>query len=143
MIRTDRELYNGDRYVLVSAATEATVRDLENATTDYPPEILDRYLQIPVDFSPTVTEEAQRLTAGLTTPYAKAKAIESYLRTIPYNDAIPAPPPGADPIEYFLYDIQQGYCDYYATAMAMMLRASKSMPIISAIVANDPIWTHR
>ena len=124
MIRTDRELFNGDRYLLVSAATEATVRDLENATTDYAPEILDRYLQIPVDFSPRVTEEAQRLTAGLTTPYAKAKAIESYLRTIPYNDAIPAPPPDADPIEYFLYDIQQGYCDYYATAMAMMLRVA-------------------
>jgi hypothetical protein len=28
-----------------------------------------------------------------------------------------------DPLEYFLFDIQRGYCDYYATAMAMMLRA--------------------
>jgi hypothetical protein len=27
-----------------------------------------------------------------------------------------------DPLEYFLFDIQRGYCDYYATAMAMMLR---------------------
>jgi len=124
MIRADRDLFNGDRYVLVSAVTEATVRALQNTTADYPPEILDRYLQIPADFSPRVMEEAQRLTAGLSTPYDKAKAIESYLRAIPYNDAIPAPQPDADPIEYFLYEIQQGYCDYYATAMAMMLRVA-------------------
>lgn len=123
MMHTDRDLFNGDRYVIVSAATEATVRDLEGATTDYPPEILERYLQIPTDFSPRVIAEAQRLVAGLPTPYNKTKAIEGYLRTIPYNDAIAPPPPDTDPIEYFLYEIQQGYCDYYATAMAMMLRA--------------------
>ena len=63
------------------------------------------------------------MTASATTPYAKAKAIESYLRTIPYNDAIPAPPASVDPLEYFLFDLHQGYCDYYATAMAMMLRS--------------------
>ena len=40
-----------------------------------------------------------------------------------YNDAIEAPPEGRDPVEYFLYDIRQGYCDYYATSMALMLRS--------------------
>lgn len=122
MLRTNRELFNGDRYVLVSAATEATVRDLENASQNYPPEILDRFVQLPEEFPANVAELAQQLTLGATTPYAKAKAIEAYLRTIPYNDAIPAPPAGRDPLEYFLFDIQEGYCDYYATAMAMMLR---------------------
>lgn len=122
LIRTNRELFNGDRYVLVSAATEATVRDLQNASQTYPPEILDRFVQIPEDFPASVAELARQLTTGLVTPYDKAKAIEAYLRTIPYNDAIPAPPAGRDPIEYFLFDIREGYCDYYATAMAMMLR---------------------
>jgi transglutaminase-like putative cysteine protease len=122
MLRTNRELFNGDRYVLVSAATEATVRDLENASQNYPPEILERFVQLPEEFPAKVAELAQQLTLGATTPYAKAKAIEAYLRTIPYNDAIPAPPAGRDPLEYFLFDIQEGYCDYYATAMAMMLR---------------------
>ena len=65
---------------------------------------------------------AQQLTANAVTPYEKAKAIEAYLRTLPYDDAIAAPPAGVDPLEYFLFDIQRGYCDYYATAMAMMLR---------------------
>lgn len=123
MMRADRDLFHGDRYVMISAATEASVFDLENAGAAYPAEILDRYLQSPDGFSPRVTALAQELTAGTTTAYAKAKAIESYLRTIPYNDDIPAPPSNADPIEYFLFELQQGYCDYYATAMAMMLRS--------------------
>ncbi len=46
-----------------------------------------------------------------------------HLRTLEYNDAIEAPPADRDPVEYFLYDIRQGYCDYYATAMAVMLRS--------------------
>ena len=117
-----RELGQGDRYTFVSAATTATVRDLESAGADYPAEIADQFIQIPPDFSPRISELALQLTADAATPYAKAKAVETYLRTIPYNDAIPAPPADADPLEYFLFDIQEGYCDYYASAMAMMLR---------------------
>lgn len=122
MIRTNRELNPGDRYILVSAATDATVRDLQASSQTYPVEIADLFLQVPEGFSSAVAQLAQEITTGLTTPYDKAKAIESYLRTITYNDAISAPPAGRDPLEYFLFDIQEGYCDYYATAMAMMLR---------------------
>ncbi len=122
-VRAERELDHGDRYTFVSAVTDAAIQDLEQAGVNYPPEIVDRFIQLPPEFSPQVAGLAQALTADATTPYAKAKAIETYLRTIPYNDAIPAPPAGVDPLEYFLFDIQQGYCDYYATAMAMMLRS--------------------
>ncbi len=63
------------------------------------------------------------VTADAETVYDKARALELRLRTIEYNDAIEAPPPERDPVEYFLYDIRQGYCDYYATSMAVMLRS--------------------
>jgi transglutaminase-like putative cysteine protease len=66
---------------------------------------------------------AQQLTPTRRRPTPRRRPSRAYLRTIPYNDAIPAPPPGQDPLEYFLFDIQEGYCDYYATAMAMMLRS--------------------
>lgn len=122
IVRAARDLDNGDSYTFVSAATKASIQDLENASTDYPAEILDKFLQIPPEFSPRVRGLAQELTASAVTPYEKAKAIEAYLRTLPYDDAIAAPPAGADPLEYFLFDIKRGYCDYYATAMAMMLR---------------------
>jgi transglutaminase-like putative cysteine protease len=122
LVRASRDLAQGDSYAFVSAATKATIQDLLNVSADYPAEVVDKFVQIPPEFSPRVVELAQGLTANAVTTYDKAKAIETYLRTIPYDDAIPAPPAGVDPLEYFLFDIQRGYCDYYATAMAMMLR---------------------
>jgi transglutaminase-like putative cysteine protease len=122
MVRARETLDIGDAYTLLSSATTVTELALENAGEEYPASIVDRFVQIPADFSPQVIALAQTLTVSATTSFAKAKAIESYLRTIPYNDAISAPPPDMDPLEYFLFDIREGYCDYYATAMAMMLR---------------------
>jgi hypothetical protein len=66
---------------------------------------------------------ARTLTEPFPTVYEKTKAVESYLRGITYDDKIPAPGAGVDPLEYFLFEIQRGYCDYYASAMATMLRS--------------------
>jgi transglutaminase-like putative cysteine protease len=121
--RARSELASGDSYSLVSQYADVTRRALEGASTNYSDAILEKYLQLPENFSQRVAQTAITVTAELETPYTKAKAIETYLRTIPYNDAIPAPPPEIDPIEYFLYDIGEGYCDYYATAMVLMLRS--------------------
>src|SRR3972149_7569533 len=56
--------------------------------------------------------------------YDKAKAIEAYLRTYPYDLEVPAPPEGQDVADYFLFDLKKGYCDYYATAMVVLARSS-------------------
>ena len=112
-----------DTYSVISRQTVVTERALLEATADYPPEILDRYLQLPADFSQRVADLAGEVTAGQATTYEKVKAVESYLRTIPYTDTIAAPAADVDPVEYFLFDIRTGYCDYYASAMATMLRS--------------------
>ncbi|MBX3361183.1 MAG: DUF3488 domain-containing protein [Phycisphaeraceae bacterium] len=53
-----------------------------------------------------------------------AQAIESYLRiTYGYTLDILAPRPGRDPIEFFLFDSQQGHCEYFASALAAMCRS--------------------
>ncbi len=123
MVRARETLDIGDEYTILSSATAVSVESMQNASTDYPIEILDRYVQLPEAFPARVVDLAYTLTVSETTAYGKAKAIESYLRTIPYNDNIAAPPADRDPIEYFLFDIRTGYCDYYATAMAMMMRS--------------------
>jgi len=120
--RSRRTLDVGDTYTVISRQTAVTRSALASVSADYPPLITDRYLQLPENFSPRVAELAQSLTAPYSTVYEKAKAVETYLRNIEYNDKISAPPPDVDPIEYFLFEIQEGYCDYYATAMATMLR---------------------
>lgn len=122
MARPQQMLEAEARYTVVSAKTRVTERALNEASTDYPQSIAEQYLQLPDDVSQRVLEDARTITADRPTVYAKARAVETYLRGITYNDNIEAPPPGRDPVEYFLYDIREGYCDYYATAMVVMLR---------------------
>jgi hypothetical protein len=67
---------------------------------------------------------ALELTATLPTPYERARAIESYLRDIPYSLDVPLPPRDDDAIDYYLFDLKQGYCDYAASAMVVLSRAA-------------------
>lgn len=121
--RSRQGLEANDSYVVVSAQTMITERALEEAGTEYPESIRETYLQLPENFSQRVAAEAQTIAAGQPNVYAKARAIETFLRSYTYNDNIEAPPPDRDPVEYFLYDIREGYCDYYATSMVVMLRS--------------------
>lgn len=116
-------LVTGDTYTAVAAIPDPDEQSLRQAGTDYPPEIAEHYTRLPPTVPPEVAQLARELTEGLDTPYDKAKAIERYLRTIPYDETIPPPPPGEDGVYYFLFDIRAGYCDYYASAMAVMLRS--------------------
>ncbi len=109
-------------YQVMSSLTKATVWELENAGPEVPEHIRERYLQVPDSVDPAVGQLAATLTANAYTPYAKAKSLERALRRIPYSEDIQGAPPGVDPVSYFLFDLQQGYCDYYATSMVIMLR---------------------
>ena len=69
-------------------------------------------------------ELAREIVAAKPNPYDKAKAIENYLRTYPYDLEVSAPPEDQDVADYFLFDLKRGYCDYYATAMVVLARSS-------------------
>lgn len=105
---------------LVNTTTEA---ELRAAGTNYPDRILKRYLFVPQGVPARVKTLAQDLTATSVTPYDRAKAIETHLRTYPYTLDLPAPPTHRDIVDYFLFDLQQGYCDYYATSMVVLARS--------------------
>lgn len=63
------------------------------------------------------------LTGNLTTPYAKAKAIEIYLRTnYQYSFNISQAPSGIDPVEWFLFHDKKGVCVHFNTAFVLMAR---------------------
>ena len=114
----------GDSYEVTSLLTQAPASWLQRAGTSYPTWITDRYLQLPEGVPDRVKHLAEEITTSYDTPYDKASAIESFLRSeIEYNEKIEAPPPDRDPVDYILFDLKQGYCDYYATSMAVMLRS--------------------
>ncbi len=112
------------RYEVTTLLPDVTVAQLRQAGTEYPPGIVTRYLQLPENLPSRVRDVALDLTALQPTPYDKAVAIETYLRGFPYDETAPAPPPNRDAVDYFLFDLQRGYCNYYATAMVVLARAA-------------------
>jgi transglutaminase-like putative cysteine protease len=125
VIRPLKVLQRGDTYTVTSLLSNATASQLRAAPTTYPDWMVRINLQVP----PTVTARTADLArvivdeAGATNPYDRAKAIETWLRTnIVYSETIPQPPPDQDPVDWLLFDLKQGYCNYYASSMIMMLR---------------------
>jgi transglutaminase-like putative cysteine protease len=111
-------------YVADSVVTEPSEAQLRSAGTDYPEWVKARYLALPDTVPARVLSLARDLTATEPTPYDRARAIEAYLRVFPYTLDVPEPPHGRDIADYFLFDLQKGYCDYYATAMVVLARAA-------------------
>lgn len=96
---------------------------LKDAGNDYPDWVRARYLDLPDDVPARVLTLARDLTATQPTPYDRARAIEAYMRVFPYTLDLPAPP-NRDVVDYFLFDLKKGYCDYFATAMVVLARAA-------------------
>jgi hypothetical protein len=99
-------------------------QQLQEAGTEYPAWVTEKYLQLPEGFSPRIQDLARQITAGAPTPYAKAVAITEYLRdNITYVETIEEPPRNRDILEWILFDYKQAYCVYYASADILMLRS--------------------
>ncbi len=111
------------RYLSAGSESEAEADDLREAPTDYPEAVAETYLQLPVTLPARVYALAQRVAGEAENPYDQAIAVRDHVKTtLRYNLDIPAPPKGRDGVDYFLFDLRQGYCDYYASSMAVMLR---------------------
>lgn len=79
------------------------------------------YLRLPA-LDARVWKLAESVAAGDGTPEAKARAIETYLRqNYQYTLELPRTE-SADPLANFLFIRRKGHCEYFASAMAVMLR---------------------
>ena len=111
-------------YQVTSLITTVDVATLREIWPDYPDWVRTKYLALP-PLPGRVTALAREITATAPSLYDRAEAIERYLRTnYIYTLDVPAPPTGRDPVDYFLFDLGEGYCDYYASAMVVLARAS-------------------
>ncbi len=114
----------GETYEIQSSISAPTELQLRNAGTDYPDWVKERYLQLPDTITTRTHQLARQLAAGHDNPYDIAVEVTNYLRdTIRYTDYIPVPPSDQDPVDWVLFDLQLGFCNYYATSEIVLLRS--------------------
>lgn len=120
-------LYDVDRdraittYEAIADLTQPSTALLRSASGSVPSSLALRYLQLP-PLDQRIPELARQLTASASTTYDKAAAIQQYLMTrYGYTLELPRTLP-RDPVANFLFVRKQGHCEYFASAMAIMLR---------------------
>ncbi len=87
--------------------------------------IYEKYLQLPDELPQRVIDLSASLVASAENDYDKAKAIEEYLAAnYPYNLDVRSTPRDNDFVDYFLFDQKEGYCSYYASALAILSRCA-------------------
>lgn len=109
-------------YTATYAEPDPTEAQLENATPA-PADIVTRFSRVPTGVPAVVGDDARRVTAGLTTDYEKALALQSFFRddkTFTY-DLNAGYGDGYRAMSLFLQK-RRGYCQHFAATMAMMAR---------------------
>ncbi len=87
------------------------------------PAAFARYLQLPDSIDPRISARANAMVvnAQARNRYDAAKAIETQLQQ-DYGYSLQMKASGPDPLADFLFNVQTGHCEYFSTAMAVMLR---------------------
>ncbi|HEX8925813.1 MAG TPA: DUF3488 and transglutaminase-like domain-containing protein [Terriglobales bacterium] len=123
----DMVLHNDDTdrmtssYRGTSNVSEPRPLDLAASRGPIPPELSERYLQLP-KVDERVSALAKDVTKNLRSDYERAAAIERHLSgRYAYTLQLPSEAP-ADPIADFLFHRRRGHCEYFASSMAIMLR---------------------
>ena len=109
------------RYEGFSLLPARNVPRLRAASTEYSEEIRNIYLQLP-KLDPRIPELAKQITTRAQTPFDKTIALENYLRSHYAYSLNLTGKPGDDPLAHFLFETRSGHCEYFASAMAIMLR---------------------
>jgi protein-glutamine gamma-glutamyltransferase len=109
------------RYFGFSRLPTVNAARLRAAASDYPDEIRKLYLQLP-PLDSRIPALSKSITERARTAYDKATAIETYLRTRYTYTLNLTGKPGGDPLAHFLFETHAGHCEYFASAMTILLR---------------------
>ncbi len=106
----------------IEPLSDATEMALLRAADDAPNEdVADRWLAVPRSLDPRVATLAARLVGKATTRYDRAATLQEALRT-GWTYSLAGDQDDARPLADFLFGKKHGHCEYFATAMALMLR---------------------
>ncbi|MEJ2078878.1 MAG: DUF3488 and transglutaminase-like domain-containing protein [Acidobacteriota bacterium] len=87
-----------------------------------PGHIAESFLELP-ELDPRIAQLTAALTDEAPTPLERALSIEAYLKGPQFHYSLRDPSGSSpDPLADFLFTTREGHCEYFATAMAVMLR---------------------
>jgi transglutaminase-like putative cysteine protease len=115
-LRLRRPLYRRIRYQGLS-------RPLLSRPAEISVEERRRNLELPSDFSPRIRALALELSKGAADAREAADSMLAFFASR-FTYTLDVPPTGGDPLEEFLFQHRSGYCEYFASAMAVMLRSA-------------------
>ena len=143
IISTDDGIYKDESYLveyLQPLPYEKSIEAGANRSKDMLSNTDSIYLQVPDE---SITERTRQLTDSLVnegdSDYEKSIKIQDYLRNnYKYELDVKEVPEGQEFIDHFLFEEQEGYCTYYASSMAVMLRL-QGIPTryVEGYIANE------
>ncbi|SFR98294.1 transglutaminase-like domain-containing protein [Anaeromicropila populeti] len=80
------------------------------------------YTQLPEELPERVREKADELTIGCENNFDRLEAIQKYLKAFPYTKQVKEGSEDSDFVDSFLFEQQEGYCTYFASAMTVLGR---------------------
>jgi transglutaminase-like putative cysteine protease len=118
-----RTTVGGKSFDVTATVAEPSRDELTGATAAVP-----GYLRIdtalPASLDPRIPTLARSITASATTTYDRALAIQDYFQSGLFTyDLNGAPTSQVGALSDFLFTTHRGYCEQFASAMAVMLRA--------------------
>jgi Transglutaminase-like superfamily/TgpA N-terminal domain/Domain of unknown function (DUF4129) len=124
------------QYTIEADISAATPDDLAKSGTNYPAFIKQLYLV------PLGGGDGPLLAEAIGTakdPYAQAEAIRRFIgQRCVYTLDARAVPANRDAVDFFLNESREGYCDLYATAMAVMARqAGLPSRVVTGFLTGD------
>ena len=121
-IQSRRHDFERVMYKAISDTDEPPVEELRSDMRPYPVS-MQRYLQLPEPLDPRIVQLARTmiLEAHAHNRYDAAKAIEWQLQR-DYGYSLQMKASGPDPLADFLFNVKSGHCEYFATAMTVLLR---------------------
>ncbi len=122
LITDEADLTSGDVFTVLSASPRPDIGQLQRATASSPPDSI--YLELPDSYPSLASELALAVTAGATSPYEQALALQAWFTTSgEFRYSLEAQTGhGSDAIESFLRE-RVGYCEQFSATFASMARS--------------------
>ncbi|WP_135533944.1 transglutaminaseTgpA domain-containing protein [Halostella pelagica] len=118
----EQSVPDGTEYTVMSYRVDPDPATLRRAETEFPGDERT-YTQLPATTPDRVEEFTSELTANDRTDYDSAKTIQKWLKEN-HDYSLDASHESGEPVaDQFIFEMDEGYCEYFATTMAVMLRS--------------------